>query len=74
MDQWFVNIDGFRDEALAAIDSVNCSGWGRNRIEGAVQSRPDWCISRQRSWGVPIPAFYDSQGELPRRTHRAQHR
>ncbi len=36
--------------------------WGENRIEGAVASRPDWCISRQRTWGVPIPAFYDAQG------------
>ena len=45
MDQWFVNIDndGFRDKALAEIDKVNwVPGWGRNRIEGAVKSRPDW--------------------------------
>jgi len=65
MDQWFINIDHdkFRQKALAAIDAVNwVPDWGKNRIEAAVKSRPDWCISRQRTWGVPIPAFFDANG------------
>jgi isoleucyl-tRNA synthetase len=53
----------FRQAALAAIDRVTwVPDWGRSRIEAAVRSRPDWCISRQRTWGVPLPAFYDRDG------------
>lgn len=61
VDQWFVSLDqaGHREHALEAIGRVQwVPDWGEARIRGAVEARPDWCISRQRSWGVPIIAFY----------------
>jgi len=57
--QWFMAVDMFTEEALAAIDQVRwIPAWGRERIANMVAQRPDWCLSRQRAWGIGIPAFY----------------
>jgi len=59
--QWFISMEktGLRKKSLEAIDNVNwIPDWGRERIYGMIENRPDWCVSRQRAWGVPITVFY----------------
>ena len=72
--QWFISMDrkGLRQEALKHIEEVEwIPQWGKERIYGMVEARPDWCISRQRSWGVPITVFVCQDCETPIMTEQA---
>jgi isoleucyl-tRNA synthetase len=62
--QWFASVDGFRDDVLKAIKDVKWHpAWGEDRMAEMIKGRNDWCISRQRTWGVPLPIFYCTECE-----------
>ena len=63
-DQWFCSIDGFRQKLLDEVHQVKWyPSWGEVRMNNMISDRDDWCISRQRTWGVPIPVFYCKECE-----------
>lgn len=63
LDQWFIRLEELKQDALEAVEKVEWSpSWGKTRISNFVEGRIEWCISRQRTWGVPLPAFFDEKG------------